>query len=143
MASVFLFMFVPLANSLLPKPVALQGLQNCSGGAVGRDGVHGNLRLLGGAVLPVLVAVPVLVFQHPAVGHLGGDAGIRAHGQERSPARGEESFLAQEFMLLLVVFGGVEKQVACMHVGRWGQGGSERRRGWRRVKSWRVPSIIT
>lgn len=94
MTSVFLLMFVPLTDSLLPKSVALQGLQNCSRRAISRDGVHGNLRLLRSTMLSVFVAMPVLVFQHPAISHLRWNAGVRAHGQERSPTRREESLLA-------------------------------------------------
>lgn len=46
-------------------------------------------------MLPVLVPVPVLVLHHPAIGHLGGDAGVGAHGQEGGPAGGQKGLLAK------------------------------------------------
>lgn len=100
---VLLLMLVPFPDGVLSEAVALQGLQDGPGGA----GVHGDRGLLRGPVFPVLVAVPVLVLHHPAVGHLGGDARVGAHGEKGRPAGREKGLLPKQLMLLLVVLGGV------------------------------------
>lgn len=105
MTSVLFLVFVSLSNSFLSKSIALQRLQN----RPGRARVHGNLGLLGRAVLPVLVPVPVLVLDHPPIGHLGRDAGVGAHGKEGAPAGCEEGLLSKQLVFLLMVFGGIEQ----------------------------------
>lgn len=91
MTSVLFLMLISLSNSFLPKSIAFQGLQNRSG----RAGVHGNLGLLRRAVFSVLVTVPMFVLDHPTIGHLGRDARVGAHGEERSPAGCEKGLLSQ------------------------------------------------
>lgn len=91
----------------------------------------------------VFVPVPVFVLHHPTIGHLGGDAGVGAHGKEGSPAGGKKGLLAKQLMLLLMVLGGIQKQMTGMHVGRRGKWSGERR-GWRRwIESRGVPAIVT
>lgn len=66
------------------------------------------MRLLLRPVFSVFVAMPVFVFNHPAVCHVWGDTGVRAHRQEWGTTGSEESFLPEQLVFLLMVLGRVE-----------------------------------